>query len=313
MKKLLLIVFLSFNYFCSFSQTAKELIDTGDDFISNKKYDSALLALNKAWKLDSTIYAIYIARGLAFSGLKNWEESYLEYTKGINKYPDSAYGYHLRALLFSTTGYIEEAIADNTKALELVDEDSMRLSLFINRGVAYMQKRDYQKAYEDYSRAFLLDTNHIATINNIATVLDELGRVEEAIGYLKKIILLDSTFIGSYVNLGFQFTKLGRYQEAIEFFGKALTIEKDEPLTLNNRGLARYHLKDYIGALDDINKSLNTYPSNSYAYKNRALVYLAMKEKDKACADIKTAIDKGFTEMYGNEILDLQKANCPGK
>jgi tetratricopeptide (TPR) repeat protein len=246
-------------------------------------------------------------------GLKKWEESFSFYTRGITQFPDSAYAYHHRAILLATLRYNDEAIADNTKALELVEKDSLRLMLFINRGTNYSQKRAFQKAYEDYYRAYLIDTSNTAVLNNMATVLDELGRREEAIVQLKKIIRIDSTFVGSYVNLGFQYTKLGKYKEAIEFFDKALSIEKDEPLTLNNRGLAKYYLTDYKGALNDINKSISIYPANSYAFKNRALVYIALKQTDKACIDIQAALDKGFTEMYGNEVIDLQKANCPAK
>ena len=311
MKKHLLLLLILTSSFFSKAQTALKLVDKGLEFIDNKKFDSALIVLNKAWSIDSTIYQIYIGRGAAYSELEKWDESYLEFTKAIDKFPDSAYGYHFRAMLFSKLTSNDAAIADNTKALQLTDEDTFRVVLYMNRGVAYMQKRDFQKAYEDYSRAYLLDTNSTAILNNIATVLDELGRVDEAIASLKKITVIDPTFVGPYVNLGFQFTKLGKYKEAIEYFDKALTLEKDEPLALNNRGLAKYHIKDYQGALEDINKSISIYPGNSYAYKNRALVYIELNEKEKACADIKAALDRGFTEMYGPEVLEMKKVNCP--
>ncbi len=313
MKKYLIIAFSIVLSLSSRSQTAAQLVQQSFEHIDNKKYDSALILLNKAWGMDSTLYDLYIAKGAAYGGLKNWDNSYEEFTKAITKFPDSAYAYHMRAMLFSKLTYNDAAIADNTKALELADEDTFRLILFSNRGIAYMQKREFQKAYEDYSRAYLIDTSNTATLNNIATVLDELGRIDEAIASLKKIILIDSTFLGSYVNLGFQYTKLGKYKEAIEYFDKALTFEKDEPLSLNNRGLAKYYLKDYKGAEDDINKSISIYPENSYAYKNRALVYIALSNKEKACKDIKEALDKGFTEMYGPEVLEMKKANCPSQ
>ena len=313
MKRLLMLFLMLTCGIISHAQTTRQLVDKSFELIDNKKFDSALIVLNKAWAMDSTLYPIYIARGTAYSGLEKWDESYLEFTKAIDKYPDSAFGYHLRAMLFSKLTYNDASIADNTKALDLADEDTFRIVLYMNRGVAYMQKRDFQKAYEDYSRAYLLDTGSTAILNNIATVLDELGRVDEAIASLKKITIIDPAFVGPYVNLGFQYTKLGKYKEAIEYFDKALALEKDEPLALNNRGLAKYHIKDYKGALEDINKSIVIYPGNSYAFKNRALVYIAMNEKEKACADIKDALDRGFTEMYGPEVLDMKKANCPSK
>ena len=242
--------------------------------------------------------------------MKESEKAYLDFSKAIGLKPDSANAYHQRALLFYTIMYTEESIRDNTRALELARNDSMRIASYVNRGAAFIQKRDFQGAYEDFTKASFLKPDDVGIINNIAATLDELGRGEEAIKYLKKAAQMDSTFVGPYVNLGFQYTRLKRYREAIEYFNKALTIEQDEPLTLNNRALARYYLNDFDGALADINKSISIYPGNSYAYKNRALVYIAQKKKELACADLNEAIQKGFAQMYGEEVNELLAANC---
>ena len=310
MKKIVLTATALFLCLLSFSQNVNDLIKKGIKLIDEKKYDSALAIFNKVWSIDSSVYEIYTNRGTIFYNQKKWNESFDEYTKAIEKWPDSADAYHYRAILLFTLTYTDDAIADNTKALQLSTNDSLTLSCFTNRGNCYQQKREFQQAYEDYSRAYLLDSTNIGVINNIATVLDELGRSDEAIINLKKLTRIDPGFIGAYVNLGFQYTRLGKYREAIEYFDKALLIEKDEPLALNNRGLAKYNLNDYAGALADINKSISIFPGNSYAYKNRALVYLALKQKDKACADIQMALDQKFTEVYGDEVLKLKNENC---
>lgn len=210
------------------------------------------------------------------------QKSYDDYSKAISIYPDSALAYHYPAISFYKMLYSDEAIKDNTRSLELAIDDSLMMVCFSNRGNAKQQKRDFQGAFEDYTKAYLLDTNSIATLNNMATTLDELDRRDEAIKYFKKIIKIDSSFIGAHVNLGFQYNNIGKFKEALLCFNKALSIEKDEPLTLNNRGLTKYYLKDYEGALADINKSILIYSANAYAYNNRALVYLAQNKKEKA-------------------------------
>ena len=63
--------------------------------------------------------------------------------------------------------------------------------------------------------------------------------------------------------------------------------------------------------MDDINRSLKLYPQNSYALRNRALVYLAMNNKIKACEDLHESLKQGFTLMYGDEVENLAKENCP--
>lgn len=293
------------------AQTNDELIQKAGQLTSEKKFQEALVILNKVLAKDTLNYKAFISRGLVYNEIDEMQKSYDDLTKAIDIAPDSARGYHYRAILFFRLMYSDEAISDNTKAIELAGkDDSLRISCYINRGNAKQQKRDFQGGFEDYSRAYMLDTSNIATINNLATSLDELGRRDEAIMYFKKIIKLDPKFIGGYVNLGFQYNKIGKFQEALGYFNQALAIEKDEPVTLNNRGFTKYSLKDYKGALEDINKSIELYPANSYAYKNRALVYLAQQQNDKACKDLQMAIDYEFTKVYGDEVIELQKKNC---
>lgn len=307
-KLLFFICFLSTT--SSYSQSIKELLKKAGDLHEQQKYKEALTVYNQAWKKDTLNYNVYLDRGALYMDMKDPENAFYDFTKAINLRPDSALPYHRRAIALYAMMYTDESIMDNTKAIELTQDDTLRMSCFMNRGSAKQQKRDFQGAYEDYFRAAQYDPKNIGVLNNIATTLDELGRVDEALEYLQRVIKLDSNFIGSYVNIGFQYTKLKRYNEAITYFNKALTIDKDDPLTLNNRGLAWYHLKDYKAALTDINRSLEIYSGNSYAYKNRALVYIAQGQKEKGCADLKKALDLGFRQMYGGEVDDLHKEHC---
>jgi Tfp pilus assembly protein PilF len=294
----------------AFTQNQAAIMESAHKLAEVKKYDQALILMNKAWKMDTTNYLVNVERGNIYVYNNIIDSAYHDYTRAIKLQPDSAMAYVQRGLLLMSLIESDLAITDFTTALNWVSEDSLRLGVYINRGAARGQKRDFQGAYEDYSRALMIDSMDIGALNNIAAVLDELGRRDEAIQYLKRIIIIQPTFVGGFVNLGFVYSLDGKYAESIVYFNKALEIEKDEPTTLNNRGFSKYKLKDYTGAMADINKSISLYPGNSYAYKNRALVYLALKQNDKACKDLQTAISQGFTKMYGSEVDDLIRENC---
>jgi tetratricopeptide (TPR) repeat protein len=309
MRYIILITVLFFRSI-SFAQSVQDILSKAGQLRDNKKYDEALILFNNVMEKDTTNYQAYVQRGLLFDDMNEMEKAYDDYSKAIVIHSDSSLAYHYRAVLLFKMIYTEEAIYDNTKAIEFADNDSLRMICFSNRGNAKQQKRDFQGAFEDYSRAYLLDTNSVVTLNNMASSLDELGRRDEAISYFKKISEKDSLFIGGYVNLGFQYNNIGKYKEALKCFDKALTIEKDEPLSLNNRGLTKFYLKDYNGALKDINQSISIYPGNAYAYKNRALVYLAQNKKDMACQDIQKALDYEFTKVSGEDVNELQKKHC---
>lgn len=309
MKKpiLLLSLFLSLT---AIAQPVKDLISQGQQLLGEKKFTEALDVYHKAFKRDSTEYDVFTGRGTAYFELKEFQLSYNDFSRAIALKPDSAIAYHYRANLMYILNYTDEAIADNTKAIERTSDEKFLLGCFINRGSAKEQKRDFKGAYEDFYRAYSYDTTDISVLNNLGTVLDNLDRQEEAIMYLKKAIALDSSFVGPYVNIGFQYSQLGRYEEALVYFNKALELEKDEPLTLNNRGFTRFKLNDLSGALDDINKSIFQFATNAFAYKNRALVYLALDKIEEACHDLQKARELQFEKQYGSEVNELLKKHC---
>lgn len=308
--KYLILPLVLFSFFAGHSQTAAEWVKKGDLFLTEKKLPDALNAYNSAWKKDSTLYEIYTGRGLVYAEMKEFEKSFLDFTRATELQPDSALAYHYRANLMLSLLYSDESIIDNTRAIERATNDKMLFGSFLNRGTAKQQKRDFQGAYEDFMRCYTYDTLNIAVINNIGIVLDELGRRDESILYLQKAIRIDSSFMGPYVNIGFQYTLMGKYKESLPYFDKALQLEKDEPVTLNNRGFARYKLNDLEGAMEDISKSIEGYPANSYAFKNRALVYLAMNKGTEACNDLKRAKELQFEKQYGPEVNELLKKHC---
>lgn len=309
MKKLLFLISFWFTLTAA-GQSVKELITRGQQLLGEKKFTEALDIYNKAFKKDSTKYDVFTGRGTAYFELKEFQLCFNDFTRAIALEPDSALAYHYRANLMYVLNYTDEAIADNTRAIERTSDEKFLLGCFINRGSAKEQKRDFKGAYEDFYRAYSYDTTDISVLNNLGTVLDELDRREEGIMYLKKAIAQDSNFVGPYVNIGFQYSLMGRYEEALVYFNKALELDKDEPLTLNNRGFTRYKLNNLAGALEDINKSIFLYATNAYAYKNRALVYLALDKKEEACNDLQKARELQFEKQYGPEVNELIKKNC---
>lgn len=309
MKKLLLFPILLGSMLLQ-AQPVKELITRGQQLLGEKKYIEALDVYNKAFKRDSTKYDVFTGRGTAYFELKEYQKCYDDFSRAIALEPDSALAYHYRANLMYVLNYTDEAIADNTKAIERTTDEKFLLGCFVNRGSAREQKRDYKGAYEDFYRAYSYDTTDLSVLNNLGTVLDDLGRREEAIMFLKKAIAIDSSFVGPYVNIGFQYTQIGRYEEALVYYTKALELEKDEPLTLNNRGFTRYKMNEFDAALEDINRSILLFNTNAFAYKNRALVYLAMDKKEEACQDLQRAKELQFEKQYGPEVNELIKKNC---
>lgn len=304
------VLLLTLFSFSAISQTSKKKIEQAVKLADEKKFSEALVILDKILEKDTINYSALVTRGMIYNDIDSMQNGYDDLTKAIDHYPDSVRAYFFRGLIFFRLQYSEASIVDYTSVLELADNDTLIRVTYMNRGNAKQQMRDFQGGFEDYSRAYMFDTTDIAVLNNLATVLDELGRREEATVYLKKITVVAPEFMGGWVNLGFQHSKMGKHKEALQYLNKAVELDPEEPLALNNRGYTRFMLNDYKGALEDINKSIKLYPANAYAYRNRALVYIAQGDNKKACVDIEAGLSLEYTKVYGDELLELKKKHC---
>jgi tetratricopeptide (TPR) repeat protein len=306
----LLIILLS----CTISllaQNKEKVLLLTERLMDERKYDSCLMVLNKVIKAETSEALYYSYRGAVQMERKKFKEAHDDFSKAISLDPHNPYYYSSLSLLFYTTQNPEEAIEQANRALEHVGaNDTLKYSIINNRANARNMKRDFQGAYYDYMEVLTFDSTSLLALNNLGTVLDELGRPDEATAVLEKVVRLYPNFVGGYGNLAFRYGAKGEYQKALELNNKVLELDPDEALGWNNRGYVKFRLNDMEGALADINKSIQLYPTNSYAFRNRALVYLAQKKTKKACEDLQKAIDYGFTEMYGEEVEELKKKYC---
>ncbi len=292
------------------AQSKEGFYKKASDFFDHKDYANAVEQIDLALELDPDNSEYLLLKGNSLYELKQYQSSYDTYTKIITLHPGNVIALNQRGLLLNTIGEFDRSIKDFDTALSFASADSLRLGLLINRGAAKTSIRDFQGAYNDYLDAYKIDSLQIGTLNNLATVCDEVGKGDQTLKYLYRILQIDSTFTGAYGNIGFKYQQMGNYKLSVQFFDKVLSMDPDDAIAYNNRGYDKLKLGDIKGALSDINKSISLYPGNSYAFRNRALVFIQQKKFNEACADLDTAIKQGFTQMYGDEVEKLKSKYC---
>lgn len=311
MKKLFLLSV--FNCCCIlmlFSQTSSEIYKNASDEYDKKNYAKALSLLTAAIKKDPAHVDCILLKADVLTRLNRHQEAFDAYSEAIALSPKNIRAYNNRGLLLQSIQETEFSIRDFTAALGFASTDSMRFLLLLNRGASKINIRDYQGAYDDFTKAYQIDSLEIGLLNNLAAVCDEVGKGDKTLYYLKKILTIDSTFLGAYVNIGFKYQEMGDHKTAIEYFNKAIALEPNDGLAYSNKAFNEYKLGDLKNALSDINQSLKLYPTNSYAFRNRALIYIAKNDISKACDDINKAIELGFGKMYGDEVDKLRDKYC---
>ena len=183
--------------------TAVEWFDKAMVLWDGKRYvdlHKALENLIQAIRLDPNLAQAYTNRGLAYSGLKQYQQAIADYNQAIRLDPNDASAYNNRGVAYGRLEQYQRAIVDYNKAIRLEPNDAMAYN---NRGIAYNNLDQYQRAIADYNKAINLDPNYAAAYYNRAKAYRALKKYQQAISDYDQAIRLDPTNALAYYNRGF--------------------------------------------------------------------------------------------------------------
>lgn len=304
---LVLILCVTYN---SFAQTATEFYQRAYSYYQEGKYKDCINLLDMAIRRDA-IAETYLLKAQTYQQLQKYDKLLESLNDGLAMYPNDPWLYNERGYYYQRIGKADPAIRDYGLAIKFAEGNDSLIDIFtLNRGTAKSSKLDFEGAYEDYMFCYKYDSTDISVLNNLAVVCDEVGRDDEVLKYLHKVIEVDSTAWFAYGNIGFAYQQKGDYEKSIEYFNMVLEGYPDEPFALSNRSYSKFKLGKYKDALKDVDKSIEVLPGNAYAYRNRALIYIETVKTKKACSDLEMALKQGFTQRYGDEVEKLLQKYC---
>jgi len=147
-------------------------------------------------------------------------------SKAIELDPKFALAWYNRGVAYDQLDQFDKAIADFSKAIEL---DSKYALAWYNRGMAYLDLGQKENAIADYSKAIELDSKLPAAHNNLAWLLATCPDVEyhdpgRAVELAKKAVALEPKN-GNYWNtLGTAYYRAGKWPAAIEALSKSMEL-----------------------------------------------------------------------------------------
>ena len=219
---------------------------------------------------------------------------------------------------------------------QAIELDPELATAYLNRGNAYDNLGEYEKAIADYDRplswtpiwrwpttigawpiatwastrkpsptcdrAIELDPELVLAYNNRGYAYAALGEYEKAIADCDQAIELDPEMAMAYSNRGGTYLNLGEYEKAIADCDQAIELDPEMAMAYNNRGEAYLNLGEYEKAIADYDRAVELDPEMAMAYNNRGYAYAALGEYEKAIADCDQAIelDPELAMAYSN-------------
>lgn len=218
------------------------------------------------------------------SALSLWDDT-------IRKRGSNQRAYINRGTAYETSGRLDLAIADYTRAIDLepihpIPRNNRGL-VYVHRGMAYEASGQLDLAIADCTRAIDLNPIHPIPRYNRGLLHVHRGQYREAIADFDTAIKLDPKSVEGYNNRGYALQKLGRHDDAIRDFDRAIALKQDHVNAYNNRGIALSGKGLYRKAIDDFTRAIELEPEAPVAYGNRAAAYYYLGDTGRSWKDVR--------------------------
>ena len=150
--------------------------------------------------------------------------------------------------------------------------------------------------------------------NNRGLAYGENGDYERAIEALTKAIELNPNYAIAYYNRGLAYGEKGDYERAIKDYSKTIDLQPDLAEAHYNRGEAYYERREFARSIENYSKAIDLQPDLAEAYYNRGEAWLHLKEWEKAKSDLTAARGMGinlitaFDYLY-ESVEDFEESN----
>ena len=195
----------------------------------------------------------------------------------------------------------DRAIADYNQAIRSGRLSTANLSIaHNNRGGAWNDKKDYDRAIADYDTAIRLNAAHPAAYGNRGDAWAHKKDYERAIADYDQAIRLDPSDAVAHRSRGLAWRNTGDLDRAIADYDHAVRLNPSYTAAYYNRGDAWYDKKDYDRAIADYGEAIRLAPNSASPYNDRAAALVEKREYERALADYEKAadIDPTLTRHY---------------
>jgi len=141
-------------------------------------------------------------------------------------------------------------------SIQLFGQSKDSLSIYSAKANEYMMKGLYDKALSTCNSALRIDSNDCTFLRIKGNILSSLGKQDDAIALYKKSITKNCNVIFNCLTLKSIYFDLGKDNEALNYLNKVITLKPDSGALYYERWSIKKQMKDTKGADEDLQKAV---------------------------------------------------------
>lgn len=177
---------------------------------------------------------------------------------------------------------------------DAVKKSPKKARVYLGRGNAYRDKKQFDLALADYNRAAEVNPYNPWVLTARGTLLKDQGLLNEALSDFNKAVGLKGDYAGAYMNRGAVYAQLGKLKQAIEDYDRALEINPDNAQLFYDRANAYQRFGLFEDALKDYDRAIEIDSRTPEFFNNRAVTYFLNKQYKESWADVQKVLGLGY-------------------
>jgi tetratricopeptide (TPR) repeat protein len=181
----------------------------------------------------------------------------------------------------------QRAVEDFNRALKLLPTEG---TIYAGRGTAYYHLRQYDLAISDFDTSLRLKPNLFVALSNRGSAYSEKRDLDRALADYSAALRLNPKSGVTLIGRGSVLITKGEYDRAIADAKEALRLNARDGHAYAMRGDARRGKGEIEGAIEDYTEAVRLDPTLIRAFVGRGLVYEKMGDRRRASADLSAAL-----------------------
>jgi lipoprotein NlpI len=208
------------------------------------EYDKAITDFDSAIREDPKNDILLTFRGGGYYGKQMFNEASADFEAALKLNPGNSVALSSRGMVKAAQRDYRGAIADFDQALHLVNGDDAEAALImVERGRAYKQEGNFEKAIDDLSNAIRLQPNLGEAFRVRGNTLSQMGQHARAVRDLDSAVQVSPENYQAFYNRGVEHFYLGRFEAAAADLAHAVNIKPSHAFASVWLYLARARLK----------------------------------------------------------------------